>query len=909
MPGEPPANAVPGDAAELAARLDRLLTEFEATGDPDRLARASELLAMLTRAVPAGAELPAEVLDSTSRLAFGRFLVHADPEQVDTMVRTARAVRTLVGGAQGAAELARTLLLRFDHAHDPADLEEVRRLVEPYAAQSPVAATVLANSLRIRFELSPDTALLDRAVELVTGALARLPTPDTDRRNALEVRLICLTERYQHLDDDADLDAALVCVRELAAMTGPARRDRAVTLVSEATLLGMRARRSQSLADVDQALAASEAALEVAATLALTRHQVLGRHGELLGIRFLLSGERADLSAAIGFVRRAVAAAADAPLDRGEYRVRLTSLLTVDAELEGHGGRLAEAVRVGRAAVAAGPVGHPRRARAMLALADVYAARYLHTDDPADLHAAAGLRRVASGTLSASDRDRLRATRLWLGTALQLRDMPSAARAAATGVAMLPVVASRGLHRAGQERRLAQATGIPGVAAALAVDQGRPERAVELIEHGRTVLWAQAAQLRDDLSPLAAVDPALAGELDRARRELAGESVDPARRRAAAQTFDGLLARARALPGFGHFLDTPPFRTLRAAARGGSVVIVNVSVGRSDAPVVRPDAVHVVPLPWLSPAAAQQRAAAWLGAVTDDPQWTDLRLTLESLLRWLWDVVAAPVLSTLDTLDGRVRHRVWWCPTGPLALLPLHAAGRYGSSRGWSRRPTVPDRTTSSYTTGLSALLRARRPAGPGDPTLLAVGMPETAGRPPLPAVTAELTRIADALPGTVLSGRSASPAAVLSRLDSHRWLHLACHATQQVDRPGDSAVHLYGGDLSALRLAGRHLPDADLAYLSACRTATGTQALADEAIHLAAALQLAGYRHVIGTLWGVSDQHAAAVAGEVYDLLTGHRPADAGRAAHALARATASLRERHPDRPELWAPFVHFGP
>jgi CHAT domain-containing protein len=40
-----------------------------------------------------------------------------------------------------------------------------------------------------------------------------------------------------------------------------------------------------------------------------------------------------------------------------------------------------------------------------------------------------------------------------------------------------------------------------------------------------------------------------------------------------------------------------------------------------------------------------------------------------------------------------------------------------------------------------------------------------------------------------------------------------------------------------------------ELAFLSACHTATGSPRGLDEAIHLAAAMQLLGYRHVIATL------------------------------------------------------------
>ena len=105
---------------------------------------------------------------------------------------------------------------------------------------------------------------------------------------------------------------------------------------------------------------------------------------------------------------------------------------------------------------------------------------------------------------------------------------------------------------------------------------------------------------------------------------------------------------------------------------------------------------------------------------------------------------------------------------------------------------------------------------------------------------------------------------------------------------------------------------EADLAYLSACHTATGDVDLIDEHLHLAAALQLIGYRHVLATLWTVSDRAAPVVADIVYACLTqtgdGRWP-DAARAAHALHRAVAHLRRTAPTNPLLWAPYIHRGP
>jgi CHAT domain-containing protein len=107
--------------------------------------------------------------------------------------------------------------------------------------------------------------------------------------------------------------------------------------------------------------------------------------------------------------------------------------------------------------------------------------------------------------------------------------------------------------------------------------------------------------------------------------------------------------------------------------------------------------------------------------------------------------------------------------------------------------------------------------------------------------------------------------------------------------------------------VARLRLDDAELAFLSACSTARPGTRLADEAIHLASAFQLAGYRHVLATLWPVPDWPARRAVAAVYDRLAGgaHR---ADRAPAALHATTLALRERYPDHPSIWAAFVHAG-
>ena len=82
-----------------------------------------------------------------------------------------------------------------------------------------------------------------------------------------------------------------------------------------------------------------------------------------------------------------------------------------------------------------------------------------------------------------------------------------------------------------------------------------------------------------------------------------------------------------------------------------------------------------------------------------------------------------------------------------------------------------------------------------------------------------------------------------------------------------------------------------------------------DEAIHLAAVMRLIGYRHVIATLWSISDMHAVVVAESVYGRLTGPGDPDPGRAGEALHHAVMKLLDAYPGSPLLWAAYIHVGP
>jgi len=226
----------------------------------------------------------------------------------------------------------------------------------------------------------------------------------------------------------------------------------------------------------------------------------------------------------------------------------------------------------------------------------------------------------------------------------------------------------------------------------------------------------------------------------------------------------------------------------------------------------------------------------------------------------------------------------------------LHAACRDGNS--------VLDRVVSSSTSTIRALLHARRVRTKSTARALVVAAAEADGVPALPGAEREVPFLAGKLPrSTVL--RHASRGDVLTGIAEHNWAHFACHGITDTAHPSRSGLVLHDGLLTVADIAQLSL-DTDLALLSACSTATVGSVLPDEAIHLASAFQLAGYRHVVATLWPVRDTIAAAFARDFYQVVTEHGADSAAVAAH---EATRRLRDRLPSHPEAWGAYVHTGP
>lgn len=188
----------------------------------------------------------------------------------------------------------------------------------------------------------------------------------------------------------------------------------------------------------------------------------------------------------------------------------------------------------------------------------------------------------------------------------------------------------------------------------------------------------------------------------------------------------------------------------------------------------------------------------------------------------------------------------------------------------------------------------------------MTVAVPEPGDAPPLPYAYKETAAIGDLWSATAFIGADADPARVLDALGRHGYAHFACHGVHEPDDPSASRLLLHDRPLTVLEMSRTHLPEARLAVLSACHTARGAPALADEALHLAGAFQLAGYPSVVATLWQVNDMMATRIALAFHATLTatGMPPAP-DRAATALHEVLHQFRD-YP--PSIWASWVHSG-
>ncbi|KAI9433916.1 CHAT domain-containing protein [Lactarius indigo] len=437
---------------------------------------------------------------------------------------------------------------------------------------------------------------------------------------------------------------------------------------------------------------------------------------------------------------------------------------------------------------------------------------------------------------------------------------------------------------------------IPLDYASYQVELHQLEEAVETLERGRALLWSEMRHLRTSIDRLQQTDPQLAHKFAVINRDLEEltKSIPPSHE---LSIDDGETDDLRAVDAIrssvaeAAFLTSPSFDTLRSAASGGPIVIINHSKWRSDILIL----LQTAP-PSLIPTAGDFYDCARI--LKDKLLESRHKYGLDSshydqvlafVLGELYELVGKHVIDRLRQLNVPEQSRIWLCPTSVFCSLPLHAMGPIPSDDREMRY--FLDLYICSYTPTLSALIQSRNrnfsSRSSDRPSLLLVAQPD----PTIPTVGGEI-KVVQSLDTKVTSllSEAATPATVVDGFRHHQFVHFACHGTLEPNKPFEAGFEFHGGErLTILDIVRSDLPTAEFAFLSACHTAEVTEgSIVDEGLHLAAAVQYCGFRSVVGTMWAMADVDGEELAKHFYKALFTTSEGDQGvpyheRSAQAL--------------------------
>lgn len=464
---------------------------------------------------------------------------------------------------------------------------------------------------------------------------------------------------------------------------------------------------------------------------------------------------------------------------------------------------------------------------------------------------------------------------------------------------------------------------------------GQLMEAVETLERGRGLLWSEMRGLRTSIDQLCMVSSQLAGKFAAVNRDLEALAtsgslshstndgkvdfiggMDPfgrtvVKQRKLLDERDSLITHIQSLPGFEDFLKAQSFNALRSAAARGPVIIINHCRWRSDIIILLCDSPPslIATTHGFYDCAIDLRDRL-LAARKEGLDSREYEETLSFVLQTLYDLVGRPVIQRLHELNVPEQSRVWWCPTSVFCFLPLHAMGPIRSDG--PHKLYFSDLYIPSYTPTLSALIESRKTGTHSfeKPSILLVAQPDES----MPGAWEEIShmrRLKTTV--TTLISKKATPPAVMERLQEHRFAHFSCHGMLETGRPFDASFKLHNGErLTLLDIIRSRLPSAEFAFLSACHTAEVTEeSVADEGLHLSAAVQYSGFRSVVGTMWEMADIDGQFLAKHFYGSLFSERwegVAYHERTAEALRDAVRELRRKKRTSTERWVNFVHYG-
>ncbi|KAG1815346.1 CHAT domain-containing protein [Suillus variegatus] len=917
----------PDRSMSLNNLANQLSTRFDHRGNDEDLDQAIELHREALSLHPVGHTHRSTSLNNLAVRLSVRFEHRGNDEDLDQAITLHKEVLALhpVGHKDrfmSLNNLANRLSTRFEHRGNDEDLDQAIELHREVLALHPVGHTDqykflhnLANHLSIRFEHRGNDEDLDQAIALQREALSLLPVGHTDRSRVLNNLASKLSTRFEHRSKDEDSDQAIALYKETLILHPVGHTDRSMSLNNLAVELSGRFKYRGNDEDLDQAIALQREALALHPVGHTDRYKSLSNLADQLSTCFKHRGNDEDLDQAIALQREALASHPIGHINGYRSLKYLANRLSTRFEHRHNREDLDESLENLRCTLTLLTQHDPRQIAVHKSLADVYLSFHHSGLDVTtvgegidSLNAAMHHLQAAANVVSGGLLSRLQASLTWVHHASR-HSHATELEAYATSMQLLDAYMSMTASVSSRHRAMKDFTRTLVVdAASCALHSGDVCRAVELLEQGRTVIWTQVTRFRtpldslqtsgnhaaalvkkfQDLSSLLDTpptdDPKAASRVD--------VEAEEARYRRLVENWNRAVEEIRKIEGFSRFLLPPLFSDLLDAARDGPIIMLIASNSSCHAIII---------LHKHSPISIQlptdfskltKLVLAFREAVRKEAGPKGNQPALIKALRELWNDIVCPVVENLDEFAQR-GSRIWWCPTSLFSFLPLHAAGEY-KARGKS----LSQQYVSSYTPSLTALMKAR---GSYDRSLsvpfVAIGQDCPAGAEfILDAVEPELELVRGLLPPpptvsfSKITSIDATKSRALCALRDNTWLHFACHGKQEHKEPFKSAFLMRDEPLSLLDITQTDLSRHQFAFLSACETAVGDHDTPDEVMHLAAGLQFAGVKSVVGTSWKVNDSTVQRLVEAFYKNFCGDGTMNSKRAARALHRAVQSL-------------------
>jgi CHAT domain-containing protein len=825
----------------------------------------------------------------------------------------------------------------------------------------------LASALHSRYEISGTLKDVEEAINFRREALQLLSYDDTERASTLTNLGGSLGTRYRHYGVMKDLEETVTVHREALQLTPLGHLGRASSLLCLAFSLRIRYERSSEAKDLEESIALNREALQMRSELHDVRSMLLTNLAASLEIRYQRSSASEDLEEAIALHREALQLRPHGNPYRPLYLINLAKSL--QNQCEKSGGDLEEVIALIREALQLQPCGNLHRSMSLNNLAVALGSRYNRYGAMSDLEESIALHReglllrpeghpdratslhllaqslahtqgpgLRSGSViseiqrlvleaidyrSASAAVRLQMGLQWVSSANVDINFRLQVHKKSLLLVQQMLLINPDLHQQQSKISMLGLHASAADAAASALLTGDTKAGISLLDLGRSIILSTLQRYRTPLDRLRAVDPDLANQLRDIGSQLENLAMNRDRsasipehatvldyalntQRQLIQQWDDLVSRIHKLPGLEDFLGMPSYIKLQAAAEHGPIIYLNASTTRCDAMILTTmDEPTLVPLSNTSWAKLKELAEL-LERSRSECNANKRHTDFLRVLRSLWEAVASPVVDELITLGFKPgpRSRIWLCPTSWFTMLPVHAAGLYSGPK----LAALPELFTTSYISTATNLLRLMEDtdtiASSSTNSTLFVG--HTNGDD-LNGITPELESLRGVkfIQTTSLLNEAATPAAVLEGMKSHPWVHLSCHGVVKHEAPLSSHFMLEGGNLHVQDIITARLESAEFAFLSACHSAAGSPAMPDENLHLASALQFAGFRSVVGTMWEMYDDDAPELTRDFYNAMVklGGRY---NNAAEALRYSLRKFRKRA--RPERWAMFIHVG-